>query len=71
MKQDEIPQNNVDKSEKPFCITDYNTHVVQARPIVTNVFYRKSVNGHVVRDSSLFRLLYAVQLMQLQCKDRI
>jgi len=29
MKQDEIPQNNVDKSEKLFCVTDYNTHIVQ------------------------------------------
>ena len=37
-------------------------HVVQARPIVTNVFYRKSENEHVVHDSFLFRLLYAVQL---------
>jgi len=41
MKQDEIPQNNVDKSEKPFCVTDYNTHLVQPRPVVTNVFYRR------------------------------
>jgi len=62
MKQDEVPQNNVDKSEKPFCVTDYNTHIVQARPIVTNVFYRKSEIEHVVHDSFLFRLLCAVHL---------
>jgi hypothetical protein len=62
MKQDEIPQNNVDNSEKPFCVTGYNTHIVQARPIVTNVFYSKSESEHVVHDSFLFRHLYAVQL---------
>jgi hypothetical protein len=60
MKQDEIPQNNVDKSEKLFCVTDYSTHLVQPRPVVTNVFYRKSENEYVVHDSFLFRLLSAV-----------
>jgi hypothetical protein len=62
MKQDEIRHNNVDKSEKPFCVTDCNTYIVQARPVVTNIFCRKSENGHVVHDSFLFRLLCGVQV---------